>query len=228
MTPEGVHTFRFEFAFGGRALTVHPTAVETDHGVVLLDVGLPGATDQLRDGLADAGLSLADVSMVLLTHHDGDHAAGLAELEGETPLVVATHQDEAPYVDGRRHPVKADPDDERFPPVTVDLELTGGETFHTAAGPMWVVETPGHSPGHVSLYFPDHRFLVAGDAMTNDNEGEDAFGGPKPQFTPELDEAVESVGRLAELDVEKTHCYHGGTADAETDDIAAIYEALRG
>ncbi|MFC4405687.1 MBL fold metallo-hydrolase [Haloarchaeobius iranensis] len=227
MTPNGVHTFTFEFDFGGRVLTVHPAAVETNHGLVLLDVGLPGATDQLRDALGDAGLDLADVSMVVLTHHDGDHAAGLAELADETRLIVATHRGEAPYVDGRRHPVKAAPDDERFPPVPVDLELTGGETFHTDAGPMRVVETPGHSPGHVSLYFPDHRFLVAGDAMTNDNGGADAFGGPKPQFTPELDQAVESVGRLAELDIETTHCYHGGTADAGTDDIAAIHAERR-
>ncbi|WP_257300103.1 MBL fold metallo-hydrolase [Haloarchaeobius sp. FL176] len=227
MTPEGVHTLTVEFEFGGHELTIHPTAVETDHGLVLLDVGLPGAADQLRDALADVGFDLVDVSMVVLTHHDGDHAAGLPELERETPLIVATHRDEAPYVDGRRQPVKADPDDERFPPVTVDLELTGGETFHTDAGPMRVVETPGHSPGHVSLYFPDHRFLVAGDAMTNDNEGADSFGGPKPQFTPELDEAVESVGRLAELAIETTHCYHGGTADAGTDAIAGIYEEQR-
>jgi len=227
MTPEGVHTFTFEFEFGGRALTIHPTAVETDHGLVLLDVGLPGAPAQLREALADAGRSLDDVSMVLLTHHDGDHAAGLAELEDETPLIVAAHEDEAPYVDGRRHPVKADPDADRYPPVTVDLELTGGETFHTAAGPMWIVETPGHSPGHVALYFPDQRFLVAGDSLTNDNEGADRFGGPKPHFTPEMDVAIESVGRLAELDVETTHCYHGGTADAGTERIAAIYEESR-
>ncbi|WP_440990040.1 MBL fold metallo-hydrolase [Haloarchaeobius baliensis] len=227
MTPDGVHTFSFEFEFGGRELTVHPTAVETDHGLVLLDVGLPGAAGQLRDALADVGRSLDDLSMVLLTHHDGDHAAGLAELAGETPLIVVTHEDEAPYVDGRRHPVKADPDDERYPPETVDIELTGGETFHTAAGPMWVVETPGHSPGHVALYFPDQRFLVAGDALTNDNAGADSFGGPKPHFTPEMDVAIDSVGRLAELDVETTHCYHGGTADAGTERIAAIYDERR-
>lgn len=225
MVPEGVHTFGIEFA--GRDLTIHPTAVETEHGVVLIDVGLVGATRQLRDSLGARGLALEDCSMVLLTHHDGDHAAGVPELEELTSLVVATHEDEAPYVDGRRHPLKADPDDARYPPVTVDLELTGGETLHTAAGPMWVVETPGHSPGHVSLYFPDNEFLVAGDALTNDADGAASFGGPKPAFTPDMPRAIESVGRLAELDVTTTHCYHGGTADAGTEEIAAVYGDLR-
>jgi glyoxylase-like metal-dependent hydrolase (beta-lactamase superfamily II) len=169
---------------------------------------------------------------VLLTHHDADHVAGLPELERETPVIVTAHADEAPYVDGRRRPVKIDDDDERYPPVAVDLELSGEETFHTAAGPMWVVETPGHSPGHVSLYFPDHQFLVAGDALTNDGgavpDGVDGtFGGPKPAYTPNMARAVESVGRLAELDVESTHCYHGGTADAGTADIGAIHDSLR-
>lgn len=227
MLPDGVHTLALTYDRDGRTLTLNPTAVETDHGVVLVDVGVPGSVDLVRDALADAGLALADVSMVLLTHHDGDHAGSLAELETEADVVVLAHEDEAPYVDGREHPVKSDPDDERYPPAPVDVELTGGETFRTDAGPMRVVETPGHSPGHVSLYFPESGFLVAGDALTNDNEGTDSFGGPKPQFTPEMDLAVESVGTLAALDVETTHCFHGGTADAGTDSIAAIYDDLQ-
>ncbi|WP_439026382.1 MBL fold metallo-hydrolase [Haloarchaeobius sp. DT45] len=222
MTPDGVHPLALQFTLGGRDLTIHPTAVETDHGVLLVDVGLPGATAQLRDRLADCGVALDDVSAVLLTHHDGDHAGGLAELEAETDVLVITHEDEAPFVDGREPPIKSPADAERYPPVPVDIELVGGETFRTAAGPMAVVSTPGHAPGHVSLYFPDHRFLLAGDALNND----DGFVGPKPEYTPDMETAIESVGRLAELDVETTHCHHGGTADAGTAAIERIHESL--
>ncbi|WP_435358324.1 MBL fold metallo-hydrolase [Haloarchaeobius sp. DFWS5] len=220
MVPDSIHVLELTYSFDDHDVTLCPVAVETDHGLLLLDTGLPGSVDQLRDELAAVDFDLDDLSMVLLTHHDGDHVGSLAELEAETPVVVTTHEDEAPYVDGRRHPLKADEDEDRYPPVTVDVELTGGETFHTAAGPMWVVETPGHSPGHVSLYFPDERFLVAGDALTSD----DGFGGPKSHFTPDMATAIESVGTLAELAVETVHCFHGGTADVDSDDIRALYE----
>ncbi|WP_435363882.1 MBL fold metallo-hydrolase [Haloarchaeobius sp. DYHT-AS-18] len=222
MTPAGIHPLALEFSFGGRDLTIHPTAVETDHGVLLVDVGLPGATDQIRAQLDEVGVALDDVSMVLLTHHDGDHAGGLAELEAETDLIVVAHEDEAAFIDGREWPLKTPEDGDRYPPVPVDLELVGGETFRTAAGPMQVVATPGHTPGHSSLYFPDQRFLLAGDALNND----DGFTGPKPQYTPDMETAIESVGRLAELAVDTTHCHHGGTADAGTAAIAELYESL--
>ncbi|WP_267639527.1 MBL fold metallo-hydrolase [Haloarchaeobius amylolyticus] len=222
MTPDGVHPLSLEFDFGDRELTIHPTVVETDHGLVLVDVGLPGAVDRLEPALDDLGFALADVSTVMLTHHDGDHAGGLSELEEATDVFVVAHADEVPYVDGEEQPVKSPPDAERYPPVPVDLELVGDEVFRTHAGPMRVVETPGHAPGHVSLYFPDHRFLVAADALNND----DGFVGPKPEYTPDMATAIESVGTLADLDVETTHCYHGGTADAGTDAIREIYESL--
>jgi glyoxylase-like metal-dependent hydrolase (beta-lactamase superfamily II) len=96
-------------------------------------------------------------------------------------------------------------------PVIVDLQLVGGETFATAAGPMQVLETPGHAPGHVSCYFPDAGLLVSADAL-NVVDGE--LVGPREDVTPDLDTAWESVARLAELDVTETFCFHGGHVDA--------------
>lgn len=217
---EGVHALALEYEFEDRDLTIHPVAVETDRGVILVDVGLPGSTDRIADGLSAAGLSLSDVGKVLLTHHDGDHAGGLQGVVEETDAEVLAHWDEAPHVDGREDPIKGDPDD-RYPPVDVDVEIVGGIRFATAAGPMVVVDTPGHSPGHVSLHFPDAELLVAGDALVSEG-GE--LSGPKPEYTPEMGRATESVGALAHLTVERTHCYHGGTIEAGSDRITAIYE----
>ncbi|NHN40829.1 MBL fold metallo-hydrolase [Halorubellus sp. JP-L1] len=217
--PAGVHDLAVRY--DDRDLDLHPVAVETDHGLVLVDVGLPGAVPRLREALDAHGFALSDVETVFLTHHDGDHAAALDDLEAETDAFVVTHQDEASYVDGREHPVKTDPDDDRYPPVSVDLELVGDETFDTAAGPMRVVETPGHSPGHCSLYLPEAGLLLAGDALVADH-GDGRLHGPKPQFTPDRERARESVASLADLDVDQTLCYHGGLVDDGTDRIAAI------
>lgn len=218
----GVHALPLSFEFGETELTITPAAVETRRGLLLIDVGLPGAVDGIETHVSTLGYDLDDVHTVLLTHHDGDHAGGLAELLERVDATVAAHPEEAPYVAGDREPIKSEGD--RYPPAPVDLELVGGVRFSTAAGPMELVETPGHSPGHLSLYFPHEKLLLAADALNAD--GDRALSGPKPEYTPEMGRAIESVRRLADLDVEHTLCYHGGYAEAGTDRIREIHAAF--
>lgn len=217
----GVHALSLEQDRGDRTAVFHPVAVETPYGLVLVDVGLPGTTDQLSDRLAAAGLSLGDAAVVVLTHQDGDHAGALAEVVDRTNVLVCAHERTAPYVDGREDPLKGDGD--RYPAVPVDVELVGGVSFRTDAGPMRVVETPGHAPGHVSLYFPAERLLLAADALTA-RDGE--LAGPSPDFTLDPETAADSVRTLASLDVAETLCFHGGHVEAGTDEIAAVAEDL--
>ncbi|TYL39215.1 MBL fold metallo-hydrolase [Natronococcus pandeyae] len=219
----GVYVLPITVEYGGRELTINPAAVETDRGLVLIDVGPPGAVDGIRTHLREIGFGLEDIWLVLATHHDGDHVGGLAELLERIDPVVAAHHEEAPFITGEREPIKGDGD--RYSPAPVDLELAGGVRIPTIAGSMTVLETPGHAPGHVSLHFSDHDLLLAGDALVAD--GNEPLSGPKPEFTPDMDRATESVGRLAELDVEQTLCYHGGYVEEGADRIAEIHADLR-
>lgn len=225
----GVHALPITVEYGDEPITIMPTVVETDRGLVLLDVGPRGSIDGLRTHLRSLDYELTDVWLVVLTHHDGDHAGGLAEFLEQVDAVVATHREEAPYVTGERDPIKGD--GERYPPVDVDIELTDGVRIPTLAGPMAVVATPGHAPGHVSLYFPTGNLLVAGDALVADGDGRtdgtQPLSGPKPHFTPDMDRAIESVGRLADLEVDHTLCYHGGYVDRGTERIREIHDQLR-
>ncbi|SEP78423.1 MBL fold metallo-hydrolase [Natrinema salaciae] len=219
----GVHALPITVEYGGRELTITPTLVETDRGPILIDTGPRGSLDGLRTHLRSLGYELTDLWLVILTHHDGDHAGGLAELLERVDAAVATHREEAPYVSGEREPIKGDGD--RYPPVHVDIELADGVRFPTLAGPMTVVATPGHAPGHVSLYLPDGKLLIAGDALVAD--GDAPLDGPKPRFTPEMDRALESVGTLAALAVDHTVCYHGGYVNHGPDLIRERYDQLR-
>lgn len=221
---DAVHVLPLETDFGGGPRVFNPTAVETDSGLVLLDVGFPHTVDQLEAGLADSPYGLEDVELVLVTHHDGDHASGLSAVLDRTDALVAAHEAEAPYLDGREFPIKTPDDEERYEPVPVDLELVGGETVRTAAGPMALIHTPGHSPGQLSAYLPEARVLVTADAMTAD---EDGIAGPNEAYTPDLATATDSVGRLADLDVEHAICFHGGPVEATTADVAAVYDSLQ-
>lgn len=216
----GVRSLSLSIEYGETEMTLRPVLVETGRGPLLVDVGLPGTIDALAAELADTGRALDDVRTVVLTHHDGDHAGALRDLLGRTDAITVAHREEAPFVVGDREPLKAAGD--RYPPAPIDVEIVGGVVFDTRAGPMQAVETPGHSPGHVSLYFPDEELLIAGDALIV----EDELQGPNPDFTPERGRAVRSLAGLSDLSIERTHCYHGGFVEAGAERIEAIRQDL--
>lgn len=220
---DGIHTFPQTVAVGDTEQTFHPSAVETPTGLVLVDVGFPGQTEQVERNLESAGFGWDDVRAVVLTHQDGDHAGGLSEVLDHADATVFAHKACAPYVDGRKHPIKSD-DDDRYPPAGVDVELVDGVSFRTAAGPMDVVFTPGHAPGHISLHFPDAGVLLAGDALTADEQG---LQGPSKQHTLDMETALESADALSTRSFDRVCCHHGGLVTAGNDRVADLVASLR-
>jgi glyoxylase-like metal-dependent hydrolase (beta-lactamase superfamily II) len=220
---DGVYAFPQTLTRGDTEQTFSPSAVGTPLGILLVDVGFPGLTDQVESNLAEAGYEWADVHGIVLTHQDGDHAGGLADVLDRTDATVYAHEACAPYVDGREHPIKAG-DGERYPAARVDVELVDGVTFHTDAGPMEVVFTPGHAPGHISLFLPEAGLLLAGDATV---AADGDLVGPNEQYTPDMASALDSLERLADLSFDRTLCHHGGYVEAGADRLGALAESLR-
>lgn len=220
---DGVYDLSITASFPDRDVTIHPAAVETDDGLLLVDTGFPDGTDDLAAALDEHGFALDDVEYVLVTHQDGDHAGALGEIREAADATSFAHPADTPVVEGERDPIKGE-DDERYPPAPVDVRVVDGVAFRTRAGPARVVATPGHTPGHVSLHLPERELLISADAVTADEEG---LAPPKEHFTPEMETAIDSVGTLADLDVTATLCYHGGYVEHGPDAIAELYQSLR-
>ena len=222
--PSAIHDLPVTGEQDGRELTIHPSAVETERGLLLLDAGLPGQLDALRAALDDVEWGLGDVESLLVTHRDGDHAGGVAALSdavadetGDRPRTFA-HPDAAPYLDGRREPDAG----RHYEPFPIDVEVTDGTTFRTEAGPLRLLHTPGHSPGHLSAYAPEERTLISADALT----ARDGLAGPPPEFSLDMREATASVGRLADLRIRRVLTYHGGLVSVESGAVERIYDDL--
>ena len=192
--------------------------VDEQNGGTLVDTGLPGQEEAIGAALGDAGgIGVRDLRRIIFTHQDLDHIGSGAALVHHSGARVLAHPADTPYIEGELRPLKVTPEMleqrpqmrealERLEPVGVDEHLEDGARLELAGG-IRVIFTPGHTPGHLSLYLERPKVLIAGDALTAEGG---RLNGPNPSATPDVDEAARSVSRLAELDVETIVCYHGG------------------
>jgi glyoxylase-like metal-dependent hydrolase (beta-lactamase superfamily II) len=220
---DGVHVLPIPRGERGEGGFLNLTLIlDEQEGAALVDAGLPGHEDAIGTALADAGVGVRDLRRIIFTHQDLDHIGSGAALVRQSGATVLAHPADAAYIEGEQWPLKVTPEVlerrpqmrevlERLEPVRVDEYLEDGERLDLAGG-IRMVFTPGHTPGHLSLYLEQPKVLVAGDALTAEGG---RLNGPNPPFTLDGREAARSVSRLAELDVETIVCYHGGVVDED-------------
>jgi hydroxyacylglutathione hydrolase len=178
-------------------------------GEVVVDAGTKGAGRRLVRALHGHA-----VGAHALTHAHPDHAGGSKRVVDafEVPVWVG-ERDRADVESGR--PLIADSWAKpamsrlaRYKPVPVARGLREGDVV----GPEFVVlETPGHSPGHVSYWRESDRTLVCGDVVFNMNLVTTARGVREPpaMLTPDPARNRDSARRLAALEPELVLFGHG-------------------
>jgi glyoxylase-like metal-dependent hydrolase (beta-lactamase superfamily II) len=215
-------------------------AVEHDSGIVLVDSGWPGSRDVLARGLAAIGQRPGDVRALLLTHGHVDHLGCAAWLEEEHGVPIYAAAGELERVRGRRP-------DTRSPKLVLDLWRPSALSFVAGAfrrglrAPRWprnaravgdapngalpsalrVIETPGHTEGHVAYHLADRGIVFSGDALVTRSV---LTGRRGPQlhpaaFTVDAERARRSLEALAAIDAELMlpghgHAFKGSPAEA--------------
>jgi glyoxylase-like metal-dependent hydrolase (beta-lactamase superfamily II) len=207
---------------------IYPSRLQNDISVIVIDTGYPGQLPQLKQALAEVNISLNQITQVLLTHQDIDHIGNLPELIKHFPSIeVLSPLMEKPYIQGEKQLQKLSPEAistalqsipanvpeqwkkafehtlENPPKAKVDLVVKEGDRI----GDMIVIDTPGHTIGHISLYHGDSKALIAGDALIA--EGNNLYLSP-PDGTYDIKQAISSVKKLTAYDIETVICYHGG------------------
>ncbi|HEY7198565.1 MAG TPA: MBL fold metallo-hydrolase [Candidatus Dormibacteraeota bacterium] len=220
---DDVHVLALPMARDGQTFTLNVSLiVDPEQGPMLVDAGLPGQVAAIEAALGEAGLTVAGLKRIFLTHQDIDHVGSLHPLVEASGATVLAHEVEAPFIDGTGVPRFARPEVlearpemrpiiERIRPTPVDERLQDGARLDLAGG-VRVVFTPGHTVGHSCLYLERTGTIIAGDALTSEDG---RLQGPSPTATQDMETASRSVRKLAELDVRAIVCYHGG---AVTDD----------
>ena len=198
---------------------------------MLIDAGLPGSVDKIRQHAADLFGADTPPAAIVLTHGHFDHVGALHGLLAAWPDVpVYAHPLELPFLTGRS--AYPPPDPTVGGGLMAYLSFTYPKRPHDFGGrvqalpadgsvpglPGWRwLHTSGHTFGHVSFFRQSGKVLVVGDAFTT-VVGESARAtyqqkqevhGPPAYFTPDWDAARTSVELLARLEPEVAATGHG-------------------
>ena len=158
--------------------------VESD-GLTIIDTGLPYSEKTILRYIASKGWSARDIQRILITHADLDHYGCLAALQKESGARTYASRVEAKAIaEGQSsRPLDRNGNNtlqrlliaffSRIMKATsfrVDEILAEGQTLPVLGG-LQVVETPGHSPNHISFFAPTVGILFCGDSMRSDEKG---------------------------------------------------------
>jgi len=158
-----------------------------DGEAALIDTGVPSSEGLILKALEEIGLGWDSVGHVILTHRHDDH-------QGSLDAVLASAPGASWYAG------------------TEDMGAIGAPTDGLAVGDgdkvfdLDIIDSPGHTPGHISVLDSTAGVLVAGDALFGEDGG---VIGSLPQFTTDMDLANASVSKLASFDYDVLLFGHG-------------------
>ncbi len=202
-----------------------------DRHWVLIDAGIIGSAGAIEKSADERFGKGARPAAIIMTHGHFDHVGVLKDLAEKWDVPIHAHPLELPYLDGRASYPPGDPTvggglmarlSPLYPTGPVDVSqwlrpLPADGTVPGMPGWRWL-HTPGHSPGHISLWRESDRTLIAGDAfVTTKSESayeanfaqEPEMHGPPQYFTPDWVRAKQSVETLAALEPALALTGHG-------------------
>ena len=202
-----------------QGIYVHAYLIDTgrpEDGLILIDTLYATDAKTIFDAIAAIGKTPADVKHILLTHAHRAHLGGLVAVKQASGAKVYCHAWEVDIIEGDRriqsstlrpqYPLQVWPFQvasrfSTFPPCKVDALLNDGDQV----GPIRVIYTPGHTPGHLAFYWPERSALFAGDALVTWPAFGEGWGG----FMLNRRQNRASVRRMAELQPDWIGAGHG-------------------
>jgi glyoxylase-like metal-dependent hydrolase (beta-lactamase superfamily II) len=207
------------YRLGGRAVAyVRAFVLQDGNDLLIIDTLFAAHARPLLEQIEALGRSVEDVKHIIMTHAHRSHLGGLARLADLSGAPVYAHEWESDIIAGQRAaqsvswlphaPLLSYPfqvgnnlNISKHVPREVDHFIHEGDHI----GPLTVVHTPGHSPGHLAFWWSEKKALFVGDAIVTWPRFELGWHG----FLLNPTHHQESVRRMAEFDAEVMCTGHG-------------------
>lgn len=222
-------TFRIEKILDNKQIILYPTVIQVKNKYYLIDCGYEETFDEFVTALNTLGISIKDLHAIIISHDDIDHLGALHLFKNiNKGLIIYCSEIEEPSVSGKiksERLIQAEsslmhiPEDykswaidfiqqlKRIQRLEVDLTLKDNDKIEQD---LVVINTPGHTKGHISLYIPSKATVIANDAIVIEGDELDIAN---PTYTLDIYQAVKSVEKIRNLKPHKLVCYHGGVME---------------
>ena len=167
-----------------------------DPGHIYNDIN-ESCLEMLTRQMSADGINITDIDFILCTHGHPDHAESAGAVREQSSAPFAIHEGDTFILDYLPQHY-ASRTGKELPSLKPDIYLEEGEldlgSGNTQGDRIEVVHTPGHSPGCVSFYLPEHETLVSGDTIFEGSIGRTDFPGG------DMDTLGRSVDKLSRLE----------------------------
>ena len=221
----------------GNSNFIHPVIIQSNKENILIDCGTSGSLPFLEKEAQKNNFELSKLTKIIITHHDHDHMGALYEIKEKYPHIqIISSLLEKPYIEGVKKSLRLEQAEKIYPTLSEE-EKVNAEYFHNMlksikhipvditldendelewCGGIKIIS----NPGHISIYSKKFRTLITGDAMVAENEN---LFLSNPQYTLDIEEAIKSIKKILEYDIQQIICYHG---DIVKGDITSILKEL--
>jgi glyoxylase-like metal-dependent hydrolase (beta-lactamase superfamily II) len=221
-----IRTFKIEKSIQQDHIVLFPTLLQVDGKNYLVDCGYQETFQEFLAALEDMDIKPIDLHAIIISHDDIDHLGALHLFKTANPkLLVYCSQPEESSISGKTKSERLQQAENILPHmgeehkewamnfiqqlkaikrVAVDVTVEDKDRIEQD---IVVITTPGHTRGHISLYIPIEKTVIANDAVVIEN-GE--LNIANPDFTLDIKAAIESVEKLRNINPETLICYHGG------------------
>ncbi|MDD1673267.1 MAG: MBL fold metallo-hydrolase [Methanomicrobiales archaeon] len=182
-------------------------------GLILIDTGLPNNSKKIITYIQGTlKRKPSDIRTIILTHYHLDHTGNVNALKAVSTAKVAIHEADSAFVSGRkRMPVPKGWRGVFFRILSVYMKsgpfkpgilLKDRDTIEG----LTCIHIPGHTPGSICLIDTVSGVLFAGDTLRFDGAN---LEGPPAQFTPNMNQAHQSIKKIATLNFDIMLPGHG-------------------
>jgi glyoxylase-like metal-dependent hydrolase (beta-lactamase superfamily II) len=159
----------------------------------LIDPGHSHHVERLLQQMEEDGIPPDEINVIILTHCHPDHFEGLEAFLNK-PVKIAMNQEEERYL-LERGKALFEMMGQSLPKFRVDFYLKEGE-LHFGDKAFNIYVTPGHSPGSLSIYWPERKVLLTGDLIFSGSIGRTDFPGGNSKLIKK------SIERMSQLDID--------------------------